>query len=119
MIRYILFAFVPDPASDAGRIVAALTLSSESPTPQLSVYERSGWDQDYAREDNTLEMAKETLDDWKTLSSAEAEAIFEDLMDASMGPLRAEKSGSATPSEIKKILSETLGVEIAVMNEER
>src|SRR5579862_9424424 len=103
LIRYILFSFVPDSTGDAGRIVAALTLSLEGPTPQLKVYERQGWDQNYKKNDS-LEMAKDILADWRTMSSEEAEAIFEDLADASMGPLRAERTGSGTPLEVERIL---------------
>ena len=111
VIRYILFAFAPDPMSDASRIVAALTLSLESPTPQLNVYERPGWAKSYQSE-SALQLAKDTLADWKTLRSEEVEEVFGVLVDASMGPLRAERNGSATQTDLKKILADELEVEI-------
>jgi len=113
LIQYILFTFSPDPLIAAtGPLVAALTLQlSDGQTPRLQVYARPEWDKNCDPGEN-LQVARAILKDWETCDPSEAEALFHDLLDASMGPLRTERSGSCTESELKELLAKELQIDI-------
>lgn len=111
-IKYILLAFVPDPQQEAGTPVAALALYPPEIHPaRLKVYARPGWDQTYPSGE-FLQLAKEQLKDWETISPEDAEFVFDDIMDSSLGPLQPEKSGTCTQSELSELLAQELQITI-------
>jgi hypothetical protein len=117
LIQYILFAFSPDPmAAATGPPMAALTLhSSDGQTPHLKVYTRPGWDKNYEPGED-LQLARETLNAWETLNPSEVVALFGELRDASMGPLRAGRSGTCTETELKELLAKELQFETSAQH---
>ena len=112
VIRYILFAFSPDPQQEGTDLVAALILFTAATGEQtLKVYTRPQWDQKY-EPGESLQLAKEILADWELVDPEESEFIFNDLLDASMGPLQVKSSGSCTQNEIGRLLAKELQVEV-------
>lgn len=111
LIQYILFSFSPDASGPAAEVIAALILKPIEEPSRFEVYTRPNWGKNY-QSDEMFQLANDILEEWRNIDRAEAESIFNSVIDASLSPLRAVTNGSCDEVELKKILETELSLKI-------
>lgn len=91
--------------------MAALILKPADEPSRFEVYTHPDWGKDY-QPDEMFQLANDILQEWRDINPVEAESVFNDMIDASLSPLRAERSGSCDEIELKKILETELSLKI-------
>jgi hypothetical protein len=77
----------------------------------LAVYTRPLWEQK-CQQGEYLQFTKAVLEDWGQIDPSESMAVFQDLQDASLGPLLSMKSGECSEDDLKELLLKELEITI-------
>ena len=105
-IQYIIFTYAVGPEDTEGPPVALLTLSPHPDgTGKLAVYVAPNWEESVEACER-VQLTRDVLQDWKQIDPTETVPVFQDLLQAFNGPLRAHESGTCSSEKLQEILKQ-------------